>query len=444
MVTDKSIKELENSQVALTVTVDAATAQGDYAKKLQKYAKEVVIDGFRKGKVPQSVLERKFGKVIWEESLFETLEAALKEAEKDLAPEYQPLPFELPELQDEETVAASEKGKDITFTVKYDVKPSFELPQYKGLDIEVPVVEVTEADINKEIERYRDNNSIVRVKDGEAEDGDIVTVDYYELDGNGDAVESTRRNGFTFTIGSGYNFYKIDEDLKGMKKGEIKTVEKSYTEEDNVPGYAGKTVKLSVTVKELKRKELPEVDDELAQDIKEEWKTAEDMLNGIKADLQAQADRYKENEEANAIVEKLVSSVDFALPATMVQAQLEQQWKNFLKQSGLGEENINKFMELQNTTKAEIQENWKPQVEKQLRTELILDKIKETENFEIDQEEFAKRAETELQNVPDTEREFYENALKDEMKYAKVLPFLRSNNNFTKGETKGLSDYLGE
>ena len=443
MVTDKSIKELENSQVALTVTVDAATVQGDYVKKLQKYTKEVVIDGFRKGKVPQSVLERKYGKVIWEESLFETLETALKEAEKDLEPKYQPLPFELPELQDEETVAASEKGKDVTFTVKYDVKPSFELPQYKGLEIEVPEVEVTEADVNKEIEKYRDSNSIVRIKDGEVENGDIVTVDYYEVK-DGEPVESTKRDGFTFTVGSGYNYYKIDEDILGMRKGDEKTIEKSYTEEDNMPDYTGKTIQLFIAMKEVKHKELPEVDDDLAQDIKEEWKTAEDMINGIKADLQAEADGHKANEEADAIVAKLLGSVDFALPASMVNAQLEQQWKNFLSQSGLGEENIKKFMDMQGTTKEQVLENWKPETVKQLKTQLILDAIKDAENFEVDQAEFEKRAETELKNVPDTERAFYEDALKDDMRYAMVLPFLRANNNFTKGETKGLSDYLGE
>ncbi len=141
MIADKSIKELENSSVALTVTVTADTIENDYQAALKKYAADVQIKGFRKGKVPVSVLEGKFGKAIREESTFNTIEDALKEALTDVEDKYKPLSFSTPpELQDEETLLPPfEANKDITFTVHYDIMPIFETPpEYKGLKVTYP------------------------------------------------------------------------------------------------------------------------------------------------------------------------------------------------------------------------------------------------------------------------------------------------------------------
>ncbi len=443
MITDKSVKELENSQAALTLTLDAASIEEAYNKRIQKYAKDITIPGFRKGKVPVSVIERKFGAMIREESTFDLMEESLKEAYSSLDKEHSPLVFSTPVLQDEEKLLPFKENEDLTFTVVYDVLPRFELPAYKGLEVEVSSIEVTDADIDKEIEKYREQNAIIRTKDGEAENGDIVTVDYVELDENGAEIESTKRDGFTFTLGSGYNFYKLDSDVIGMKAGDEKTVTKTYTEEDNVPGYAGKTVNLRVKLDTLKSKELPAVDNDFAEDVKDEYKTVEDLRKGIRDRFEKNVEEHLKNEKITAILDKLAAETEIVIPQSMIQAELDNRWRSFVRQTGLTEAQIEKFMEMQSSTKESIQEEWKPDTIKELKAQLIMEKIRETENFEVSDEELNEAAEKQLQNVPEADKESYKNMIKDELQFSKVTPFLIENNTFRTGETKSYSEAMG-
>ncbi len=443
MITEKSVKELENSQAALTLTLDAASIEEAYSKRIQKYAKELTIPGFRKGKVPASVIERKFGDQIREESTFDTMEEALKEAYSTLDKKDSPLVFSTPVLQDEEKLLPFKKDSDLTFTVVYDVMPRFELPQYTGLEVEVPAIEVTDADIEKEIEKYREQNAIVRTKDGEAADGDVVTIDYYEIDGDGNEVAHTKRDGFTFTLGSGYNFYKLDKDIEGMKAGETKDITKSYTEEDNVPGYAGKTITLRVKLDTLKSRELPAVDDAFAQDIKDEYKTVDDLKKGIREKFEKNAADAISREKENEILKKLAGEADFVIPESMIKAELDSRWRNFVRQMGVSEEQVEKFMQMQGSTKEAIQNEWRDDAVQTIRTQLIMDKIRETENFEISEEELNAECEKQLKNVPDSEKDSYRDMIKDEMQFAKVLPFLLEKNTFKDGEKKSYGEYMG-
>ena len=443
MITEKSVKELENSQAALTLTLDAASIEEAYSKRIQKYAKELTIPGFRKGKVPASVIERKFGDQIREESTFDTMEEALKEAYASLDKKDMPLVFSTPVLQDEEKLLPFKKDSDITFTVVYDVMPRFELPQYTGLEVDVPSIEITDADIDKEIERYREQNAIVRTKDGAAASGDVVTIDYAELDADGNDIASSKRDGFTFTLGSGYNFYKLDSDIEGMKAGDEKKVTKTYTEEDNVPGYAGKTVTLRVKLDTLKSRELPAVDDDFAQDIKDEYKTVADLRAGIKEKFEKTASDAITREKEDAIMKKLAGEADFVIPESMIKAELDSRWRNFVRQMGVSEEQVEKFMQMQGSTKEAIQNEWRDDAISTIRTQLIMDKIREKENFEISDEELNAECEKQLKNVPDSEKDSYKDMIKDEMQFAKVLPFLLEKNTFKDGEKKSYSEYLG-
>ena len=443
MITEKSVKELENSQAALTLTLDAASIEEAYSKRIQKYAKELTIPGFRKGHVPTSVIERKFGDAIREESTFDAMEDALKEAYQSLEKKDQPIAFSTPVLQDEDKLVPFKKNSDITFTVVYDIMPRFELPKYTGLEVEIPEVEITEEDVDKEIERYREQNAIVRSKDGSAESGDIVTVDYIELNEDGTEIESTKRDGFTFTLGSGYNFYKLDKEIEGMKTGEEKTVTKTYTEEDDVPGYSGKTVTLRVKLTALKSRELPAVDDDLAQDIKEEYKTVADLRKGIRENFQKRVDTALQHDKENAILDKLATETEIAVPESMIKAQLDSHWRQFVRQMGITEEQMEKFMAMQGSSKESIQNEWKESDLKVVKEQLIMDKIRDTENFEISDEELQKACDEELKNVPESERDSYKDMIKDELQFAKVLPFLLEKNTFKNGEKKSYASFMG-
>ena len=435
MITEKSVKELENSQAALTLTIDAASIEDAYTKRIQKYSKDLALPGFRKGHVPASVIERKFGDSIREESTFDAMESALQDAIKELDVKDKPLPFSTPVLQDEDKLLPFKKDSDITFTVVYDVKPVFELPQYTGLEINVPEIEVTEKDIDSDVENLRNQNAIIKNKSGKAENGNIATINYVEIDENGNEIESTKRNDFTFTIGTGYNFYKLDNDVIGMKKDEEKTVEKSYTEEDNIPGYAGKTVKLSIKLTELKERELPEVDDEFAQDIKDEYKTVKDMRAGIRKDLEKKAEDAMKTEKEDAVVKAIAEKTSFTIPQSMIQAELDSRWRNLIRSSSISEDQLLKFLEMQGETKESFQNGWMDEVTAMLRSQLVLDAIRDKENFEISEEDLNAECEKQLKNVPESEKESYKEIIKDNMQFEKVIPFLLENNTF-KSESK--------
>ena len=435
MIVEKSTKELEHSQLALTITVDSKSIEEAYEERLKKYQKELTLPGFRKGKTPVSVLEKKYGDSIREESTFALLESSLEEAYKDLDDKQKPLPYSTPVLQDEEKLVPFKKGEDVTFTVHYDVRPTVDVKDYKNREFEIDGVEVTDEDVNAEVEKIRETNAITRSKDGALEKGNIATIDYVELDKDGNEIASTERKGFTFTLGSGYNYYMIDEDIVGMKKGDEKIIEKTYSDDVTGP-LKGQSIKLKVKVNEVKVRELPELDDEFAQDVKEEYKTLDDLKNAEKAKLLKEVDEALKNIKITSLMNKLVEETKFDVPQSMLDAHLEQNWRQFISQSGLDEKTLNKFMQMQGESKESILAQWKEGAEKELREQLILDAIKDKENFQVNEEEFNKRCEEDLKNVAEENKEFYKEMLKDDMQYAMVVPFLLENNNFKEGKEK--------
>ncbi|HRV23792.1 MAG: trigger factor [Spirochaetales bacterium] len=435
MIANKSIKELDHSAVELTITVKSETIEKEYKSALAKYAKTLQIKGFRKGKAPQSVVEAKLGQAVREESTFNVIEDALKEAIGGVEDKYKPLSYSTPQLLDEENLTPFEAEKDLTFSVKYDVMPNVELPAYKGLKISYPKVTLPKEAVDAEIEKLRQQNAMTIEKKGKAADGDIVTVDYVEVAEDGSEVEETKRADFVFTLGSGSNFYEIDKDIVGMAAGEEKTVEKTYGEDSDKAGLAGRTISLKIALKALKMRDVPELDDEFAQDVKEEYKTVADLVKGTKEKLQEALDAKLESEKYKALYAELLKNTTIALPETMVTMELEQAWKRYVRQTGLSEEQIVQLLSFQGQSKEDIIAPWREGAEESLKTQLILDKIKDEEKFEIDEEELKKLADEQLAGITDEEqRSYYVSMMEDDMRFSKTGPFLLENNTFTEGE----------
>ena len=445
MIAEKSIKELENSSVALTVTVTADTIENDYKAALQKYASTIQLKGFRKGKAPISVLEGKFGKAIREESTFNTIEEALKEVLEGVEDKYKPLSFSTPELQDEETLLPFKPNADVTFTVKYDVMPTFEMPAYKGLSVSYPKVQVSDEAVNAEIDKLRDQNAMVIDKNDAAAMGDIVTVSYVELDAENNEVPGTERKEFVFTLGSTYNFYQIDGDIVGMKSGEEKTFSKTYADDSTVEGYAGKTITLKVNVESVKFRDVPALDDEFAQDVKEEYKTVADLLKATREKLEKGLEAKLEQAKLNALSDELLKGTNIAVPASMIDLEIEQSWNRYVKQTGLSEEQILQFLQFQQKTKEDVVAPWREAAEKSLRIQLIMEKIKETEQFPLDEEELNKVLAEQLKDITDeSQRDYYKTMIEDDMRFQKIAPFLQENNTFTEGEEVAYDVFMSE
>ncbi len=440
MIVKQSTQALENSQLALTITVDSKSIEEAYQKRLNKYQKELQIPGFRKGKAPLSVLENKFGTSIREESTFGVLEDALEEAYKSLERKEMPLAYSKPELQNEEELLPFKKGEDLTFRVRYDVLPAVEVSNYTGRDIEIEDAEVTDEDVDKEIEKLREQNAIVRTKDGAVKKGDIVNVDYAEVNEDESINEDTKREGFTFTVGSGLNYYEIDKDVVGMKKGDEKIFDKKYTKSSK--NHAGKTLKLYVKVNEVKFRDIPELDDDFAQDVKEEYKTVAELKDATRRKLEEELNEALKNIKFDSLMKKLLEETSISVPHSMVNAELDYSWRGFVQRSQLDEKTLAKFMQMQGQTREDILEQWRPSTVDNLKAQLILDAIKDKQDFKVDEEEFNKRCEKELKNVAEENKDSYKEMIKDDMQYSMVVPFLLEKNNFISGEKKNYHEFF--
>ena len=433
------IKKLEHSSVELTLTLSAATIEEDYSKTIKDYAKKLTLKGFRPGKAPVSLVESKYGDAIREEVTFKLMEKNLQDSYKDMDAKDRPLPYSTPELQNEDALLPFKPNTDVTYSVIYDVLPTVTLPEYKGLEIEYPARQITDADVNAEIERLREQNAMVITKNGTIAEGDIVTIDYAELDADGNEMSANKRDDFTFTVGSSYNFYKLDKDLVGMKKGDETVIEKTYDDESGMGSdYLGRTVKIKVAVKEVKYKEVPELDDDFAQDVKDEYKTVDDLLKATRKQLEDNAEEGNKAAKLDAVIKALLEKTENDVPKSMVEAQLEQDWQNFISRFGMSEEDVLKIMGAQGGGKENFLETRRADTLQNIKGQLIIEQIKEEQKYEVSEEEI----EAELKNYGEDinkDNPNYESMkiyAEDDVKYRKARDLLLESNTFKAVEPK--------
>lgn len=440
MIVSKNLENLENSAVKLTVTVAKDTVNEEYQALLKKYSKGAHIKGFRKGKAPASVLEKKFGEAIRGEASMNIMENSLKEAYEDI--EKKPLPYSVPELQ-EESDTDLDLEKDFTYVVKYDTYPEFEVGEYKGLEIEVPACSVLKKDVDKELETLREQNAIVVDKaEGKVADGDIVNLNYIELDGEGSEVEETRREDFVFTVGSGYNLYKIDKDVIGMAKEEEKVIEKSYPEDFEVSTLAGTEKKLKVKINNIKTKNMPDLDDELAQDISDEYETLDDLKKSIKKRLTEGMNSTLDEKKKEALMDKVLETTEIPVPRAMIDAELEQAWNNFVSRSGMQEDQVEMILQAQGKKKEDLYKEWEADALRSVKTALVMRKLIEQENIEVSDAdmdaELKKQAESADMDIEEAKKYFAENNLSDylknDLKNRKLFELLLKDTKVKKGE----------
>ena len=324
----KTFDKIEKSAVKLSVTIAKADVAEAYSTSLTKYSKELQLPGFRKGKVPVNVLEMKYGSAIKNDVTGELIEKALSEIFAELdeqKSDMRPLAYSQPQLAD---MPELDTSKDLKFEVTYDIMPYVKVEDFSGVEIKEPQVSLSDDDLKEELESIRERNAmVIDKKDTDAaEKGDIVTINYCELDDNGAVIDGSKREGFVFTIGSGENIYKIDDEIIGMKKDETKEINKTFDKDFDDKDLAGKTKKISVTITALKIRQLPDLDDELAQDVNEKYKTLDDLKNDIKKNMQTALDNRLKDMKINSLLEQLVAKNTVEVPASLLQAELDSRW----------------------------------------------------------------------------------------------------------------------
>jgi trigger factor len=375
MVASKNIERREHSSVMLTVTVAAADCKKEYDKLISEYSKSVAIPGFRKGKVPATVLERKFGDGLRIDCMGRVLEAAVEEAIKDI-PE-KPIAYSQPSLEGTPDFALD---KDFTFAVTYDIFPEFAVPDWKGLSIELPEVTLGLDDEERELAAIRDRNAIVMEKasSAAAEKGDVATIDSIELDADDLAVAGSARQDFTFEIGSGFNLYKLDDEVLGMKAGESKTISKTFAADYEHAELAGRSVKVQVTLSKLKEKKLPDLDDDFAQDVSEKYATLADLKTDIKAQLERRLESKIRETREKSLVEALMKRATVDLPASMVETELAMRLEGMMRQMGLDSiDKLDRLLGYSGKTRADLFGEWRPNAEKSIATRFVLERLVE-------------------------------------------------------------------
>lgn len=450
MIASKKIERLPDSAARLTVTVDAKEARAEYDALLAEYSKKARIDGFRTGKVPVSILEMKFGQEMRMEAMGRILEKGVEEALKDET--LVPLAYSDPALEAE---PAFELDKDFTYAVTYDVFPEVKPGDWKGIEIEVPQVAITKADEDRELQEIRERNAIVVEKDSKAAaaKGDIVTVDYRELAADGSEVPGSERQDFVFELGTGYNLFKFDDDLVGMKKGDEKTIEKSYEADFENKDLAGTTRKIAVSVKQIKVKRLPDLDDELAQDVSEKFKTLEDLKADLRKNMERRMEARLRQLKEKAIVEALLARSEAELPKSLVDAELAIRWRNFVQQTTGGDENqMTRLLTISGRTPQAVIEEWRPSAEKAIRTRLVLEKLTEEGKYEASEEdlerEYAKMAEESSLSVDEVKAEYKKHDaleyLKDRIREDKLMEAILAEAKIKKGRKTAFVDLFKE
>ncbi|MBN2653011.1 MAG: trigger factor [Spirochaetales bacterium] len=450
IITGTKLETIENSAVKLTLTISKDVTKNEYSKLLKEYSKKAVIKGFRKGKVPTNVLETKYGEGIKAEAFMNLIDSSLNEAFETV--EKKPLGYSRPELVNEEELKF-DLETDFSFSVIYDTFPEFELANYKGIEYTQAQVTVGKKELDEELKKLQQQSAIaVPKKDGVVANEDIVTVDFVELNADKSENAETKREDFTFTVGTGYNTYKIDEDIIGMKLDEEKAISKKYPEDFEDKELAGKEINLKVKVTSIKVNDIPALDDEFAQDIDEKFETLEDLKKSVKADLEKQRDGILREQSLEQIFDKIQETTEIVIPNSMVESELESNFQSIAQRFGISAEQYLQIMESQGKKKSDIFDEWRADVTKNTKNKLILGKIVELENIEVSDEDFNKEI-TEAANLyGKTEEEMkkmfeargMKDYLLDEIKTKKAVDLLIDSGVQKKGEKKSFVDLIAK
>ena len=451
-VTSQDLSVSADSEVRLTLTVAGASVQEAYDKQLAELGRTAQFRGFRRGKVPRDVLIRKFGDAL----LSSTVQTVIEDAVRQVTPEVKrkPLTLALPHVHSDQRPTL---GQDFTFTVTYDTYPEIELGRYRWLTLDEPQVTIGNDDLDRELARIQEQNAAVVDKQsaggGEVQvaRGDVVTVNYVEQDDAGQPLTGSERRDFIFEVGTGYNLYQMDEDLIGMTRGADKVITKTFPADYEHQELVNRTVAVKVTVTAIKEKQLPAIDDELAQDVSERFNTLDELKADLRSRLERDAAQRVRAQLISQLIERVSEHSQVPLPKTMVAADLEVEWRRYAAGVGSTPEQFEAAVVDAGRTKEELLDSWRPPVEQRTRLMLIVEKLAETEKIEISDEELdaelARRAEQRNVTV-DQLREQLEQGkllghLRTELRNQKLYDRLLAANTIRQGKPTAYLDLVG-
>lgn len=367
------VEVLEKNMAKLTIEVSAEEFEKAIEKAYQKNKGKMSVPGFRKGKVPRKMIEKMYGTGVFYEDAANAIipEAYTKEIENcDLDIVSQPAI----------DVVQIESGKPFIFTAEVATKPEVELGEYKGIEVEKKVAEVTDEDVNEAVEAEREKQSrMVPVEGRAVENGDMVTIDF-EGFVDGVAFEGGKGTDYPLTIGSHSFIDTFEDQLVGKNIGDEVEVNVTFPEKYQAEELQGKPAMFKVAIKEIKAKELPEVDDDFAQDISDFDTLAEYKEDLKKKLLEKKEEEIKEQTE-EAIVEKVVANAKMEIPEPMIDLQIRTMADNFARRMSSQGLSMEQYMQFTGLTEEKLVEQMRPQAIKTIESRLVLEAIVKAENI---------------------------------------------------------------
>ena len=378
-------EKIEKNLGVLEVEVNAERVTEALDQAFKKVQKRANVPGFRKGRVPRQIFEAKYGV----ESLYQdAIDILLPEVYTQAVKETNIIPVDQPEVD----VEQFGKGQTFKFKAKVTVKPEATLGEYKGLNVEKADVEVTEEDLNAELERVQQRQAeLVIIDEDTAKTGDTVVIDF-EGFVDGEAFEGGKAERYNLELGSNSFIPGFEDQLVGLGTGDFKDVEVTFPEHYHAENLAGKPATFKVKVHEIKRKQLPVLDDEFAKDVSEF-----DTLEEYKADLKKQLQERKEREAVQAreaaVVEKVSANAEVEIPRSMIESEIQHMVKdldNRLRMQGM---DIDMFLTLSGQTIADLREQMQKEADQRVKNNIVLEAVAKAENLSVSDEELEEELE---------------------------------------------------
>ena len=381
------VEKLEKNMAKLTIEVSAEEFDAAIEKAYQKNKGKINIQGFRKGKAPRQMIEKMYGVGVFYEDAANIIipEAYSKEVSecKDIEIVSQP----------EIDVVQIEKGKSFIFTAVVATKPEVELGEYKGIKVEVAVPEIKDEDVEAELKKAQEEQArTVPVEDRPVADGDIATIDF-EGFVDGVAFEGGKGTDYALTIGSHSFIDTFEQQLIGKNVGEEVEVNVTFPEEYHAEELKGKPALFKVVIKEIKVKELPELDDDFAQDVSD-FDTLAEYKADIKAKLVEKAEKVAKNEKEEKLIDAIIADSKMDIPEAMIETQQDQMIREFANRIASQGLSFDQYMQFTGMTMEAMKEQMKPQALKRIQVRLVLEAIAAKEAFEITEEDIEKELET--------------------------------------------------
>ncbi|CAC5641803.1 trigger factor (prolyl isomerase) [Staphylococcus aureus] len=421
----------EGNEGLLTVTVPAEKVNKALDQAFKKVVKQINVPGFRKGKVPRPIFEQRFGvEALYQDAIDILLPDAYGEAidETDIKPVAQP----------EVSVTQIEKGKDFIFEATVTVEPEVKLGDYKGLEIEKQETELSDDELQEAIDHSLGHLAEMVVKeDGVVENGDTVNIDF-SGSVDGEEFEGGQAEGYDLEIGSGSFIPGFEEQLEGMKVDEEKDVVVTFPEEYHAEELAGKEATFKTKVNEIKFKEVPELTDEIANELDAEANTVDEYKENSRKRLAEQKATDAENVEKEEAITKATDNTTIDIPEAMVNTELDRMVSEFaqrIQQQGL---DLQTYFQISGQDESQLREQMKDDAEQRVKTNLTLTAIAEAEKIEATDEDIDKELEK-MSKQFNISVEDIKNTLgntdiiKNDVRIQKVIDLLRDNAKFVEG-----------